>query len=85
MFSIGTPYLEDNKNTFSTCSCDALGPIKISISLIASSFNSRKICFSLSIYGIITMRKLPNQVAQVNALPITNKVVVIDAGHRSSR
>lgn len=27
------------------------------------------------------MRKVPNQVAKVNALPITNKVVVIDAGH----
>ena len=39
------------------------------------------ICFSLGVYGIITMRRVPNQVAKVNALPITNKVVVIDAGH----
>ena len=43
------------------------------------------ICFSLVTYGIINMRRLPNQVASVNALPITNKVVVVDAGHRTSR
>lgn len=35
-------------------------------------------------YGIINMRKLPNQIAQVNALPITNKVIIVDAGHRTS-
>lgn len=39
------------------------------------------ICFSLVTYGIINMRRLPNQVAKVNALPITNKVIVVDAGH----
>ena len=39
------------------------------------------ICLSLVMYGIINMRRLPNQVASVNALPITNKVIVIDAGH----
>ena len=39
------------------------------------------ICISLVMYGIINMRRLPNQVASVNALPITNKVIVIDAGH----
>ena len=39
------------------------------------------ICLSLVMYGIINMRRLPNQVASVNALSINNKVIVIDAGH----
>lgn len=39
------------------------------------------ICISYITYGIINIRKVPNQVATTNALPITSKVVVIDAGH----
>lgn len=39
------------------------------------------VCISFVTYGIINMRRLPNQVAKANALPITNKIIVIDAGH----
>ncbi len=37
------------------------------------------ICLALATYGIINMKRLPNQVAKVNALPITNKVIVVDS------
>ena len=33
------------------------------------------------IYSIVIVVKVSNQTAKVNALPITNKVIVIDAGH----
>lgn len=36
---------------------------------------------SLVTYGILNFTRLPEQVAKVNALPITNKVIVLDAGH----
>ena len=39
------------------------------------------VCISFVTYGIINMRRLPNQVAKTNSLPITNKIIVIDAGH----
>ena len=39
------------------------------------------VCLLLVTYGIINMRKLPNQIAKVNATPLANKVIVIDAGH----
>lgn len=41
------------------------------------------VCFFLAIYGIISFVRLNDKevLTQVNALPITNKVIVIDAGH----
>lgn len=39
------------------------------------------ICFSLGTYGIIAISKDNNSTVQTNALPITNKTIVIDAGH----
>lgn len=39
------------------------------------------ICFSLISYGIINIQKRQSKIAQVNAMPITNKVIVVDAGH----
>lgn len=37
--------------------------------------------FSLTIYSLVNMQKRQNKVAKVNALPISNKIVVLDAGH----
>lgn len=39
------------------------------------------VCFSLATYGIMNIQKRQNRVAQVNSMPITNKVIVVDAGH----
>lgn len=41
------------------------------------------ICLSFTIYSIIDNVSNKNSVL-VNATPITNKVIVIDAGHRTS-
>ncbi|MEG0873531.1 MAG: N-acetylmuramoyl-L-alanine amidase [Clostridia bacterium] len=41
-------------------------------------------CFLIGIYGVISVledMKVENKLIQTNALPITNKVIVIDAGH----
>lgn len=42
------------------------------------------VCFSLGIYSIINYADNNDSVA-TNATPITNKVIVIDAGHRFTR
>lgn len=41
------------------------------------------ICFSIGIYGIINLLEglKSNNTVQTNALPITNKIIVLDAGH----
>lgn len=39
------------------------------------------ICISVGIYGIINNGNKMNESSQVNALPTTNKIIVIDAGH----
>ena len=39
------------------------------------------ICLFAITYGIINMKRIPNSVAKVNAVPSTNKVIVLDAGH----
>lgn len=39
------------------------------------------VCFSLILYGIINIRQKQNQAFQVNAMPISNKIIVVDAGH----
>ena len=42
------------------------------------------VCFSIGIYGIINYTS-NNDSVTTNATPITNKVIVIDAGHRVTR
>ena len=37
------------------------------------------ICLALTTYGIMNTRILPNKIAKVNALPITNKIIVVDS------
>ncbi len=39
------------------------------------------VCFSLGIYAIIENTSENNTLIQANATPITNKIIVIDAGH----
>lgn len=39
------------------------------------------IFLSFSIYGIINIVQKQEQTLATNALPVTNKVIVIDAGH----
>lgn len=39
------------------------------------------VCFSVISYGIINIQNNQENVAKVNALPISNKRIVIDAGH----
>lgn len=42
------------------------------------------LCFSLSVCVLKNSWQSPNTVATVN-LPVSNKVIVLDAGHRRSR
>ena len=39
------------------------------------------VCFSVITYGIINMGNNQSKIAKVNALPISNKRIIIDAGH----
>lgn len=39
------------------------------------------VCFSLILYGIMNISDKQKDIQKVNALPISNKTIVIDAGH----
>jgi N-acetylmuramoyl-L-alanine amidase len=39
------------------------------------------VCISIGVYGIINECNIKSESSQVNALPTTNKTIVIDAGH----
>ncbi|MNV65535.1 hypothetical protein D3C71_1582330 [compost metagenome] len=54
--------------------------MKLSIKVRRIMYVGIFVCFSIATYAIINMVNV-NKSIDVNALPITNKTIVIDAGH----